>query len=77
ESFACFKQTLMQTLTAELGPAFAEVLQEYCQNYGIDKTEYAIEEPAAFKYVFEESKKKGKTSPTLQKIIKEIVDSVP
>ncbi|MBC7130920.1 hypothetical protein H5T51_06865, partial [Candidatus Bathyarchaeota archaeon] len=72
ERFACFKKTLMQTLNAELGPVLSEALQEYCQKHGIDKTEYATEDPAAFKYIFEKSKQKGKTSPTLEKIIKEI-----
>lgn len=37
KKYACFKQTLMQTLNTELGNALNEALQEYCQIYGIDK----------------------------------------
>jgi dTDP-4-dehydrorhamnose reductase len=67
----------MQTLNAELGNDLNEALQEYCQIYGIDKTEYAIEDPAAFKHIFEECKKKSKSSLTLEKVIKEIMSNVP
>jgi hypothetical protein len=77
KKYACFKQTLMQTLNAELGNDLNEALQEYCQIYGIDKTEYAIEDPAAFKHIFEECKKKSKSSLTLEKVIKEIMSNVP
>ena len=77
KKYACFKQTLMQTLNAELGTDLNEALQEYCQIYGIDKTEYAIEDPAAFKHIFEECKKKSKSSLTLEKVIKEIMSNVP
>jgi predicted ATP-dependent endonuclease of OLD family len=77
KKYACFKQTLMKTLNAELGTALDEDLQKYCQIYGIDKTEYAIEDPAAFKHIFEECKTKGKSSLTLEKVIKEIMSNVP
>jgi len=76
ENFACFKQNLMKTLNAELGTTLNETLQEYCQIHGIDKTEYAIEDPAAFKYVFEVARKKNKSSPTLEKVIEKIIGNV-
>ena len=77
DKFACFKENLMKTLAAELGSTLNETLEKYCQNCGIDKVEYAQEDPAAFEYVFKEAKERGNSSPTMEKIINEIISNIP
>ncbi|MHA1833455.1 MAG: ATP-dependent nuclease [Candidatus Baldrarchaeia archaeon] len=77
DKFVCFKENLMKTLATELRSTLNEALKQYCQKCGIDKVEYAHEDPAAFEYVFKEAKEKGNSSPTMEKIINEIISNIP
>ena len=73
DKFACFKETLMHTLNAELGSFFDATLKTCCSDFGINKTKYATEHPAIFESLFLEAKKQGKSSPTIEKIVSQIV----
>jgi len=77
DRFACFKETLMHTLNREFGDFFNATLQACCSDFGIDKTKYATEHPAIFEALFQEAKKQGKSSPTMEKTISQIVSQIP
>lgn len=77
DRFACFKQNLKHSLMNELGDFFDDTLQACCDSLEIDDSEYAIENPVTYRYIFEEAKKQGKSSPTMEKIISKIVSSIP
>jgi predicted ATP-dependent endonuclease of OLD family len=77
DRFACFKQNLKQKVTDEMGDCFGNALQTCCNNFEIDKSEYGEENPAVYQYIFEEAKKQEKSSPTMEKIIAQIVSLIP
>lgn len=77
DRFACFKETLMHTLNRELGDFLNTTLEACCSDFGIDKIKYATEHPAIFESLFQEAKKQGKPSPTIEKIISQIVSQIP
>ena len=76
DKFACFKETLMHTLNAELGDFYNATLQTCCSDFGIDKIKYATEHPAIFESLFLEAKKQGRPSPTMEKIVLQIVAKI-
>jgi putative ATP-dependent endonuclease of OLD family len=77
DSFACFKETLLHMLSKELGDFFDAEIQSCCDEFGIDKTQYATEHPAVFEKMFQEAKKKGKMSQTIENIIAQILLKIP
>jgi predicted ATP-dependent endonuclease of OLD family len=74
DKFACFKQTLKRKLVDELGDNFLNsTMGACCNELGIDKSEFAEENPAVYKYIIQEAKKQGKSATTLEKIIHQII----
>jgi predicted ATP-dependent endonuclease of OLD family len=76
DKFACFKKTIMDTLRGEFGEFLDETLKTCCSNFGIDKSEYAIENPMVFYYIFQEGKTQGKSSVTMEKVISKIISQL-
>jgi hypothetical protein len=76
DRFACFRQDMKQKVTEEMGDFFRRALQTCCTNFEIDRSEYGEENPAVYQYIFEEAKRQGKASPTIEKIVLQIVSHV-
>lgn len=76
DRFACFKQDLKQKLTEEMGDFFGTALHTCCTNFEIDKSEYGEENPAVYQYIFEEAKKQGKSSSTMEEIVSQIISQI-
>lgn len=74
EQFACFKQTLNETLRIEIGEElFDNTLEASCDRLCLGKKRYAVKNPQVIQEIIEEAQKKGKSSKTLENIISHIV----
>jgi putative ATP-dependent endonuclease of OLD family len=73
-NFACFKQNLESTMSAEIGTAdFNRWLAE-CQNdFGIPKQKHAKKNPVVISTIVSNTLKAGRKLPTLQKIVESFV----
>lgn len=70
----CFKRDLESTLKAEIGDTLFEKLLGECQSeYAIPKRKHAIKNPAVIEKVIELAQKEGRTSATLQSIVRSIL----
>lgn len=77
-SHACFKVMLEQTLADELGKeTFDQFLTEVQEELGILKRSHALKNPIVLERVIAKAATKGKTSPTLKKIVESIVALSP
>lgn len=78
EHHACFKVKLEQTLSDELGKeSFDQFLSETQEELGISKRSQALKNPVALERVIAKAATKGKTSPTLKKIVENIISMKP
>lgn len=74
ESSACFKVTLERTLEEEIGKeSFTRWLSEARREFDIDKREHALKNPSVLQYVVEKAASDGKTSRSLESIVKNII----
>ncbi len=72
EEFACFKQTLHETLRTEIGEELCnDTLKACCKDLCLDK-KHAIKNPKVIQEIIYEARKQGKSSTTLEKIISQI-----
>ncbi len=74
ELSACFKATLERTLEEEIGKeSFAQWLSEAQHEFGIDRREHALKNPAIIEYVVVKGASSGKTSKSLERIVESII----
>ena len=74
EQFACFKQTLNETLRTEIGEQlFDNALNTFCERLCLGKKKYAVRNPQVIQEIINEAQNKGKSSKTLENIISQII----
>jgi putative ATP-dependent endonuclease of OLD family len=72
--FACFKQTLGDTLRNEIGENFYDdFLETCCEDLCLSGKKDAFKNPQVVQEIISEARKEGKSSPTLEKIISHII----
>lgn len=70
----CFKRDLESTLKAEIGDVLFEKLLGECQSeFAIPKRKHAIKNPPVIAAIIERAQKEGKTSATLQSVVRSIL----
>jgi len=78
DRFACFKKDLETTLREEIGAdRFDELLQNAQSEFGISKKKQALKNPVVIQRVIEAAKEEGKSSETLESIVKRILAVKP
>jgi predicted ATP-dependent endonuclease of OLD family len=71
---ACFKDKLETTLCEEIGSdVFEKCLQECQKEYGISTKKHAIKNPNVITDIINKAKEQGKTSKSLEEILKKIL----
>lgn len=74
EQFACFKQTLNETLRTEIGKQlFNSILKEVCERLCLGEKKYAIKNPQLVQEIIKKAQSQGKSSETLKNIISRII----
>lgn len=74
EQFACFKNTLKDTMRTEIGDQlYDDLLEESCNRLCLTEKKHVYKNPQVVQEIISEARKKGKTSDTLEKIIHLIV----
>jgi len=74
ENFACFKKDLNSKLKEEVGEEFFEtVLNELCEELCLGKKKHAVKNPLIIRKIIKRAKVQNKSSPTLEKIISNII----
>ena len=74
KQFACFKQTLNNSLRIEIGEQlFDNTLEMLCRRLCLGKKKYAVKNPQIIQEIIKEAQNKGKSSKTLENIISQIV----
>ncbi len=74
EQFACFKQTLSDTLRTEIGDQFYDdTLEACCKRLCLTRKKDAVKNPQVIQEIIKEAQKQGKSSKTLENIISKIV----
>ena len=75
--FACIETNLEKTFRDEVGEElYNKTLLEYCEQYGLGKGEYAIENPTTISDLVTELHGLGARSETVESIVKEIVTKI-
>jgi len=75
DKFACFKTDLMTTFKTEIGNEFFDnKIRECCEYFGYGRQKQAVKNPIVIQHIIDEAREQGKTSPTLQNIIKRIIN---
>jgi len=75
--FACIKTNLEKTFREEIGEdLFNQALQKHCEEYGLGKGEYAVENPTTVSDLVTELHSLAAKSETVERIVKEIVAKV-
>jgi putative ATP-dependent endonuclease of the OLD family len=73
KGFACFETDLEATMRAEIGPEFYDAALTQCQSdFGIPKRKHAQKNPAVVARLIADAKGAGKSSATLEAIVKGI-----
>lgn len=74
-TFACFEKNLEATLYDEIGSSdFDTLLNEAQTNFSIQEKKHAIKNPKVISYIVKKAKEQGKSSPTVENIIKKIIE---
>jgi putative ATP-dependent endonuclease of the OLD family len=72
-NFACFETNLESTMRAEIGAdVYDSTLQECQRDVAIPKRSYALKNPAVIAMLIEGAKKAGRSSVTLETIVRAI-----
>jgi len=72
--FACFKQTLRETLCTEIGQeVFDHTVEVCCERLRLGKKQYATKNPIVIQEIVKAAWKKGKKTCTLEEIVSRIV----
>ena len=73
EAFAVFKKDMFDTLEDEVGKTlYEEILTHYRQQFEIEDEKKVLENPSIMHDIYQEIKKRGQSSPTLEKIVSQI-----
>jgi hypothetical protein len=74
EQFSCFKQTLNDTLSNEIGDeSYIKSLEGCIKEFNLIEKKQAIKNPLVIEKIIYEAKEQGKSSTTLEKIISYII----
>ena len=74
DTAACFKKKLEKTLEAEIGEnAFAQLLSNAQEEFGIAKKAHAIKNPVVIRRVVEDAASQGMSCPSMEKVVERVV----
>lgn len=77
EEFTVFKKNLFDTLKNEVGNAlYEEMLHQYCQQFEIEDEKKVLENSELMRDIYQEIKKRGQSSKTLEEVVQKIVTKI-